>query len=337
MTTPELAPPACEDRMTRAIVALLLGVLCIGFGPIIVRSLLRDGGELGPVSVGFWRAFLALPVLLVAAWWHRRRTSQVKRPPMTRRRALRLVLPGVLLGLDMSAWNLALKGMHVNYAVLIATLTVLFVAVGGWCWLGERLRPLFGIGVVCAFIGLVGFVAGGQAEGEQHLLKGILLVLTADVLYAGYILSTRVVRRTEGVMDAMLWSAVSCATVMFITAVVLGENMLAETHAGWVLLGVLAWGCFALAFALITYSLAHMPAAMASAILLGQPVLCTILAVLILGEHISAGRIACGVVVLIGIFIAQRGVLPPVEDSLSENEDEIHAELIPVRSEIDYD
>jgi len=185
--------------------------------------------------------------------------------------------------------------------------------VGGWWWLGERLRPLFGIGVVLAFIGLVGFVAE-KSEGEQQMLKGILLVLTADMFYAGYILATRVVRRTENVLDAVIWSAISCAVVMFVTAVVMGEDMLPDSHSGWAMLVALAWACYALAFALITYSLAHMPATMASVILLGQPVLCTILGVLILGEHISGGRIACGVVVLIGIFIAQRGVLPPIKD-----------------------
>jgi drug/metabolite transporter (DMT)-like permease len=312
MAASEPITAAHEERTAPAVIALLCGVVCIGFGPIIIRVLGRDGGEMGPISVGFWRAFLALPVLLAVALWRRRRSVRTDRPAMTRGRALRLALPGVLLGLDMCAWNLALGSMDVNYAVLVANLTVVFVAMGGWRWLGERLRPLFGIGVACAFVGMVGFLAEKPAGGQQ-LLKGVLLVLAADVFYAGYLLVTRVVRRTEGVMDTMLWSTTACTVVMFIGAVVMGEDMLADTYAGWGMLVALAWACFALAFALITYALAHLPAAMASAILLGQPVLCTILGVLILKEHITAGRIACGVLVLIGIFLAQRGVLPAVK------------------------
>ena len=47
-----------ERPERRALPALLLGGIAIGFSPIFVRL-----SELGPIATGFYRLFLALPLL----------------------------------------------------------------------------------------------------------------------------------------------------------------------------------------------------------------------------------------------------------------------------------
>jgi drug/metabolite transporter (DMT)-like permease len=332
MPTPEPALAARDERMTSAIVVLLCGVVAISFGPIIIRVLGRAGGELGPISVGFWRMFLAALVLFPLTRLRRGRALPAERRPMTCRRASLLMLPGVGLGLDSLFWNCSIQLTTVSNATLLVNLTVLLVSLVGWLWLGERLRPLFVVGLVCALAGL--FVFLGISGGGQRPVLGNVLGGLACVFYAGYILAVRVMRRTEGALDLMAWSSASGAVILFIGAIVMGEDMLTDTLVGWCLIAALAFGCHVLGQGLIMYSMSRVPASLASLFLLGQPLLATILAAWILTEGMTWLRGSAGLAVLAGIYIAQKGVLPPVE-AQNESEEDRDADGIPVRQGID--
>jgi len=229
--------------MTSAIVALLCGVVVIGFAPIVIRIAVSERGELGPISMGFWRMFLAAMVLLPLAAWKHGRTPQDTR-------------------------------------------------------------------------------------------RGNALAGLACVFYAAYIVAARVLRRTEDVLDLVAWSAVSGAVILLIAAVVMREDMLPNTLAGWGLVAALGLGCHAIGQGLIMFSMARVPASLASLFLLGQPLIATVLAALLLGEGMTWLRGGAGVVVLVGIYIAQKGVLPPIENP-GESEGKTHADLIPVRQGLD--
>jgi drug/metabolite transporter (DMT)-like permease len=73
-----------------------------------------------------------------------------------------------------------------------------------------------------------------------------------------------------------------------------------------VLLG-LAWITHAGGQGLITYALAHLPAAFSSVGLLLQPVLAAAFAWALLAEPLGALQFAGGAVVLAGIYLAHRG------------------------------
>ncbi len=58
---------------------------------------------------------------------------------------------------------------------------------------------------------------------------------------------------------------------------------------------------------LITYALAHLPAAFSSVSVLFQPVMAAVFAWVLLGEPLAPQQIAGGGVVLLGIYLSRRG------------------------------
>ncbi len=56
--------------------ALLVGGIAIGFSPLFVRL-----SELGPVATGFYRLFLALPLLCLWMRWEERRAAEERGRP----------------------------------------------------------------------------------------------------------------------------------------------------------------------------------------------------------------------------------------------------------------
>jgi len=60
------------------------------------------------------------------------------------------------------------------------------------------------------------------------------------------------------------------------------------------------------AYLAITYALGHLPASIVSPTLLMQPVLTALLAVPLLGEHLSAVQISGGLIVIAGISLVHR-------------------------------
>ncbi len=80
------------------ITALMLGNVCLSFGPLLVRL-----SDTGPVASAFWRIALAAPILLIVA-------ARVGDPVrMPRGRALLLFgLSGLFFAVDLAAWHLGI-------------------------------------------------------------------------------------------------------------------------------------------------------------------------------------------------------------------------------------
>src|SRR5690349_2450163 len=90
---PAAAPP---DRVRLVpLAALLVGNAALAMGPWFVR--LADSG---PVSAGFWRVALALPVLALLARANRQPLTGIPRGVL-----LAVLLGGVLFGLDIASWH----------------------------------------------------------------------------------------------------------------------------------------------------------------------------------------------------------------------------------------
>ena len=79
--------------------ALLLGNVVLAFGPWLVRL-----SDVGPVAVGFWRLFLALPFLWVVAKFAGQETH------WPRRSLVLIVAAGAFFyALDLAAWNAGIR------------------------------------------------------------------------------------------------------------------------------------------------------------------------------------------------------------------------------------
>lgn len=283
----------------RALGALLLGACCIGGAPILVRI-----SEVGPLATAFWRLSMALvPIGAVFASHHERVQHTL---PRRLPEHLLAALPGVFLAADLSAWQVALGMTTVANATLLVNMAPIFVTLGGWLLLGLSVTGPFLVGLVTSLAGVLVLDRGGAATSGTHL-RGDAIALVAAVFYAGYLLLLGQARRRFPTIVIMQWSTIAAAAFTLPLAFVLESSTVPATLAGWAVVIALGWIGHAAGQGLIAFSMAWLPATYSSLTLLMQPVIATILAWILLGEHLTGLQAAGGLVVLCGIAIANRG------------------------------
>ena len=296
MADATLTATARDQRL--AILALVAGALAIAFAPIFVRI-----SETGPAATAFWRAALAVPVLMLLARGASR--SGGKTPVSVR---LPVILCGLFFAADLGVWHYAIVYTTVANATLLANLAPIFVALAAWLLFNERITRLFILGLGFAISGAAMLTGASFSLDPTQVFGDVLGVLTA-VFYGAYQLSVARLRRFHSAFSIMAWSSAFTAVGLLIAAIALGETLLPETAAGWwVLLGVALVSQVG-GQTLITYGFAHLPAAFSSVSLLLQPMAAAGLAWLLLGETLTWSHLVGGAVVLVGIYLARRGSL----------------------------
>jgi drug/metabolite transporter (DMT)-like permease len=301
MTTQTQAPPAtAHQRNTQlALNALLGGVIAIGFVPIFVRL-----SQVGPSATAFWRMAIALPVFWGWMILEQRRQPTTRRPGSATDYR-HLLLPGFLFAANLSIWHWSIRLTSVANSTLLANFAPIFVALGGWLIFGQRVNTRFVVGMCTAITGTILLVGSSFGLSGGHLL-GDALGLLAAVFYASYILSIKYLRADFSTATIMAWSALASCIVLLPVALLSGETLLPPSTAGWLVLLGLALISHVGGQSLITFSLAQLPAAFSSVVLLFQPIEATFWADLILGEPVGLIQAFGGALALIGIFIARR-------------------------------
>ncbi len=296
MSTPPRAPAPSRRIENAAIAALLAGGCAIAFAPIFVRL-----ADVGPIASGFWRVALAAPLLWMWACAARRPVA-----PRGGAVALPMMLAGLFFAGDLGVWHLSILYTSVANATLLANLAPIFVAIGGYLLFGQRVTPLFLLGMVTAMAGAFVLVGPSFAAGGRQLAGDALGVLTA-AFYGAYFLAIKHLRDSRSTAVIMAASTTVTAAVLLPVAAATGEAMLPGSASGWMVLAGLALVCQVGGQSLIAYAMAHLPASFSAVSLLIQPVMATLYAWVLLGEAVGAAQIIGGVIVLAGIYIARRG------------------------------
>ena len=278
------------------LLALLGGACAIAFAPIFVRLT-----GTGPAAAGFWRLALALPVL--TALTLARRPDGRRAVPGPSRITM---LAGLFFALDLGFWHYGIRFTTVANATILANLSPVFVTAGAWLFLGERQGWKFLAGLALALAGVWAIAAaGGAGPGSQPVLGDALSVATA-VWYAAYMLIVRKARSDRSAPEVMLWTSAVGAPLLLAAALVLHERILPLSLGGWA-------ACVGLAVVHVTgqgaiaWALGRLPAALASVVILVQPVLAAILGWIIFAEPLGPLQIAGGALALGGVVLAQLG------------------------------
>jgi drug/metabolite transporter (DMT)-like permease len=277
-----------------ALAALFAGAAAIASSALFVKV-----SEAGPISTGFWRVFLALPLLWAWAAYDAR-----QRPHATTRTDLRLlVLAGFFFAGDLAVWHWSILLTSVANATLLANCAPIFVTLAAWLIFRRRPNAQFLAGLAAAIVGMFLLLRGDFHESGRALLGDLLGLVTA-VFYAGYQLTVTRARNTVSTARLMAVSGAVTALLLLPIALASGERFVPSTAHGWLLLAGLALISQVAGQSLIAYALAHLPGTFASVALLVQAVMAGALAWLLLGETLTALAITGGVLVLIGIRIA---------------------------------
>lgn len=290
-----------QERSARiALAALFGGATGIAFAPIFVRL-----SELGPSATAFWRLALALPALWVWMSIERRRTERPRQPSCAADYR-RLIVAGLLFAADLAVWHWSITFTSVANATLLANFAPIFVTLGAWMWFGQRFSLTFILGMATALAGAT-ILIGISVRLSLQLLLGDVLGLITAVFYAGYILAVKELRDDFSPATILTWSGVVSAVALLPISLLSGEGLIAFSANGWAVLIGLALISQVGGQGLITYALAHLPAAFSSVGLLLQPAIAALLAWTILYEPLGLWQAIGGAIVLAGIVLARQG------------------------------
>jgi drug/metabolite transporter (DMT)-like permease len=290
------APDANGSGLVAAIgsqprLAALLGASCIAFSGIFYRF-----AEVPPSTATLFRCLYGLPLLALVAWLEWRRYGAL---PASR---LRLALvAGVFFAGDLTFWHHSIEAVGAGLSTVLGNLQVLVVGIVAWLLFGERpsRAVLVALPIVLVGVVLISGLVGGGAYGANPALGALYGVLTA-LCYAGYLLvirrSGRDVRRPVTPVAVSTFATATCALII---GAPLGELRLEPTlpaHGWLALYGVTSQF---LGYVLISMSLPRLPAVLTSIILLTQPVMSVILAMVLLRESPSTLQLV-GVALVVG-------------------------------------
>src|SRR5256885_5784672 len=182
-----------------AYLALIAGILCIGWSAIFVRWTDIPG----PASA-FYR--LLIPALVLAPTWLLDR----KKPSIDRRTLLIICAGGLFFALDLAFYNTSILRTSAANATLLGNNTPIFI--GLISWLAFRRRPdgAFWLGLALAVAGSLVIVWGDLAR-HTHLGWGDAMALAASACFAVYLLATEEVRGHTGTLVFLRLAIVSSA------------------------------------------------------------------------------------------------------------------------------
>jgi len=295
--SPADSPPRTNRR---ALAALLAGAAAIAFSGIFVRL-----SELAPSATAFWRVGFALPVLLIWMVLEGRGTN-APRQPSSVSDYLRLSLAGLCFAGDLATWHWSLTLTSVADATLLANLAPVFVTLAGWLWLGQSFSRVFLTGLALAMTGVL-VLMGDSARIDAEHLTGDLVGMVTAMFYAGYLLAVGRLREEFSTATIMAWTAAITAVALVPIAALSGETLIATSPYGWGILLALALFSHCGGQSLITYALAHLPAAFGAIGLLFQPAVAIFLAWGMLGEAPQPWQAVGALIILCGIALARHG------------------------------
>lgn len=276
---------------------LVIAVVAVSAGAVLVR--LSDA----PSSVAaFYRVlFTTLPLLPIAAWRYRSHFTRV-----TPRDLVFAVLSGVALALHFAAWFESLAWTSVAASVTLVQAQPVFVALGAWLVLRERVTRRMVGGIVVAIAGMIamsfGDLLGGVLVGPRPLY-GNALALFGAIMAAGYVLAGRSLRQRLALVPYVVVVYSVCSVSLLGIVLMEGHALTGYPASEWGIFVGLAVGPGLFGHTVLNWALAHLESSVVSVSLLGEPVGATILAVIFLSEVPTVVTVIGGVVVLIGILL----------------------------------
>lgn len=278
-------------NMKKARIALIIGIFCISIFPILVKLKLTPG-----VISAFYRMAVATAIILPYALI----TKKIK--IKSKRTLILAIICGVVFGLDVAVWNVAIQESTATQATLLTNLSPVWVGVGAFFFLKDKPTLNFWIGTVIAIIGMV-LLVGLKTFINLDFNLAFCFAILSGMLYAVYMLVSKDVLTELDVITFMTITLLSSTIALGLISWAIGEPFSGFSNAGWFVLVIQGIVCQLLAWLLISFATKHMRATRVSVSLLGQAILASVLAWYFLDEAISLQMVIGGFVLLFGIRV----------------------------------
>lgn len=284
-----------EDVEMKKIYLLLgAGIFILSFSGILIKLATAP-----PLIIAFYR-MLFTSIIITPVFFYKYR-SHLKyfldyRPAVV----------GIFLSIHFFLWMSAFEYTSVANAVIFIAIQPLFTLLLEFLFAREDLREGVILGIIMALIGSV-IISIGDLNMLFSGIRGDLLALSASFFAACYLFVGRSLRKEIDYFPYIY--IIYTYTAFFLGLLVLITATPARGYQplNYLYFLGLAVGPTLVGHSSLNYSVRFIPTTIVSLAILGEPVITTILAWIIIGEKITMVTIIGGMLIMIGIYLAVTG------------------------------
>jgi drug/metabolite transporter (DMT)-like permease len=282
-----------EDPI-RLVIAAATGILAISTASIFIKLC-----DAHPLIIASYRLGLASLILApIALRPGRYRT-------ILRGRWKLLFLTGLFLALHFIFWIASLRYTSVASSVVIVNINPVFVGLGSYIFLKERVTKLMILGIFLSITG--GMVIGlSDFTFSTHAGLGDLLALGGALMASGYLMAGRKLRQEMDLLSYIFPVYGTASIVVLLIALAVGVPLFGyscRTYAFFFMLAIIPQ---LIGHSTFNWALKFFSASTIAILILGEPIGSTLLAYWILGETLSVWKATGGICILAGIYVALR-------------------------------
>jgi drug/metabolite transporter (DMT)-like permease len=215
-------------------------------------------------------------------------------------------LSGLLLSLHFALWIASLKYTSVASSVVLVTTHPIFVGIGGWLLLRERMGVGLVLGIALSVLGS-GLISYGDMSLSTEALMGDGLALLGAIAASGYLLVGRKMRKDQELFSYVFPVYSMAGLILILLSLIFRQSFWGYSPSTYFYFLLLALVPQLIGHTTFNWALKYLPVSMVAVAILGEPIGSTILAYFILGEGLTVWKILGGVSIFAGILIALRG------------------------------
>jgi drug/metabolite transporter (DMT)-like permease len=278
-----------------AYAALGVGVLALSFSAMFVRWADAPGAV-----TAFYRLFLSIILLLPFFLPRLQRNASVRTSAIWFP-----LLAGVFTAGDLALWTTSLSYTTAANATLLGNTAPLWVALGMWLLLKQKLSPAFWRGLIITLAGAI-LIMGTDFILHPRFGMGDAMAIFTGFFYGGYFLFTEKSRyHFDSVIHIWLVGFGASVTLFFVN-ILFHNPLLGYERTTWLVFLSTALVSQLIGYMALAYALGHLPASIVSPTMVLQPVVTALLAIPLLGEIPSIWQGVGGAIALVGIYIVNR-------------------------------
>jgi len=278
----------------RTNLVLFAGIFIISWSSILIRWL----GELHPLIITFYRLTFSALILLPLA-------KKYPIPAKTlqgKKYLLLILLAGVLLSAHFYTWIYSLQLTTVGNSIFLESTHPVFAWLLSYLFLKEGGARRLIVSLLIGVAGMYLIAASDMASGRDALL-GDALAVAAAVCLAAYLLIARVMSARMPLLP-YLTRVYGTAALLIVPLLIAGRMDVFHLKAlDWFLLILLALGPNLLGHSILNWASRRMPVYKVNMAMLGEAVLATFYAAILLNELPGVNFYAGAVLIIMAIVL----------------------------------
>lgn len=277
----------------RIYLILAAGILVISFAGVFVAM-----ADAPAIIIAFYRMFFTIAVLTPVFIYRKDCRLELffdRRP----------VIIGFFLAIHFILWVTAFEYTAVANAVIFIALQPLFTLLFERLWAKEDLRPGIYKGLFIAITGSI-IVGAGDLNNLFASIRGDTLAIMAAFFAGLYLFSGRSLRKKLDYFP-YIYTVYTYATAFLLIAVIFSDySFTGYSQTNWLLFIGLALGPTVIGHSVLNLAVRYVPATLVSTTIIGEPVLTSLLAWILLGDKIPPLTIVGGTFIIYGLLYTMR-------------------------------